>query len=188
MCILRKLSAMKQARIHAAAVKAFIRDNIRQKISYSLPKNIKLDVNTEEKAIPSDIQYSLAVDDGFFSEYHKWENSQKQMESFSAIVLRKIDERGMSAKDFYSKAGLGRKLFSKLKTDYCYQPNRKTAICCCLALGLDQKETDALLKSAGYALANTSSFDLEIQYCIAHEIFDLMDVNAILYELEERSL
>ena len=123
--------------------------------------------------------------DGVWLDYHEWERKNKKQESFSAIVLRRIDEMGMEPKTFYRQAGMDRKLFSKLKTDYCYQPNKKTAIQCCLALKMNRKEAEELLKCAGYALAESSSFDLAIRYCIERNIFDLLEVNALLEALEE---
>lgn len=188
MYILKKLAARKRAKAHVAEVRKYIGEHIQDQICYSLYDTSHQDIKAAEKPDYSGVQFSISLDDSFFEHYHEWEKTQKETESFSTIVLKRIDEQGMTAKDFYSKAGLDRKLFSKLKTDYGYQPNRNTAICCCLALRLNQAETDSLLKCAGYALANTSSFDLAIQYCIAHRIYDLMEVNAILYELEERLL
>ena len=40
-----------------------------------------------------------------------------------------------------------------------------------------------LLKCAGYALSDTSEFDLVIRYCIEHGVYDTMTVGEMLYSL-----
>ena len=81
---------------------------------------------------------------------------------------------------------MDRKLFSKMKTDEQYQPNKVTAIKCCLALELAPDDAVALLKCAGYALSDTSEFDLAIRYCMEHGVYDLMTVRELLFMLNVR--
>ena len=106
-----------------------------------------------------------------YQDYYTWVSTRKQAETFSEAVLRWMEEKRMSPGEFYRKAGLDRKLFSKLKTDHDYQPNKKTAVRCCLALELDPDAAVDLLKCAGYALSDTSEFDLVIRYCIEHGVY-----------------
>lgn len=118
--------------------------------------------------------------------YLLWEQAQRSHSTFSKKLLEYLSVKQMPPRTFYQRAGIDRKLFSKIKNDFCYQPNRETALRCCFALHLSLTETIDLLQSAGYALSDASSFDLAIRYCIANGIYDLSDVNMLLDALEER--
>lgn len=122
------------------------------------------------------------------SNYFSWEAKQRSRNTFSSKVLKYLAEKRFDPRVFYQQAGIDRKLFSKLKTDFCYQPKKETAIRCCLALQLTVSEAVDLLKTAGYALSDSNSFDLAIRYCLDNEVYDLAAVNMLLEALEEKIL
>lgn len=106
-------------------------------------------------------------------------------ESFSQMLMRLIDERGLTDPQVYHKANLDRKLFSKIRKNIYYSPNKRTVIALALALELSVTETEELLKTAGFSLSNSSRADLIIRFSLENQIYDVFQVNEILYHYEE---
>jgi len=152
-------------------------------VKYSLRESS--DVKYSRKQSPN-VRYSLDVDIG--DDYHSWEKKTATYKSFSQMVIDRLEANNLIATDFYKKAQLDRKLFSKLKTDYCYQPTKATAIKICMGLDLDITEAEKFLGAAGYSLSKNLPFDLAIRYCFENSYTNVDDVNEVLYRLGEKTL
>lgn len=113
---------------------------------------------------------------------------ENKAETFSTMLLRLIDEKGLKDSDAYKRANIDRRLFSKIRGDEDYVPSKKTVISFCLALQLTMEEAKKLLETAGYALSTASRFDLIIMYLIENKEYNIHFANIVLEDYGEGTL
>ena len=117
------------------------------------------------------------------------EDMLKQTDAgFTETLLNLIDKTGKKDSEIYKKALLSKQHFSKIRNNANYKPTKATAISLALALELNLEETTDLIGRAGYALTNSSKFDLIIRYAIENGKYNLVEVNCMLFEHDQSLL
>lgn len=109
-------------------------------------------------------------------------------ETFSQMLLRLIDERGLKDSYVYKKANIDRRHFSKIKNNKNYMPTKKTVISFAIALELTLDETIDFMSKAGYAFSNCSKFDVIIYYFLENQSYDIFQINEVLFAYGQSTL
>ena len=113
---------------------------------------------------------------------------KRDYETFSHSLEKLREAKGLSPAELYKAAWIDKRLYSKMMNTSNYRPAKKTAISFGLALKLKPGEFNDFLQNAGFALSESSIFDLVIRFCIEREIFNLQDVNALLLQADQKTL
>lgn len=108
--------------------------------------------------------------------------------TFSKIVKKIMEDKGITSKDIYKNSLINRKLFSALNVNDDYIPSRETAIMYCIALKLNYEESSNLLKSAGYSFYEYSNFDRVVKYFLDNKIYNIDKINDALYYYTNKCL
>ncbi len=106
-------------------------------------------------------------------------------DTFSQYLLYLIKEKKMENAEVYKRAIVDKKIFSKIKNNADYHPQKITALCLCVGARLNLDESKDLLARAGYALSPCDKTDIIFSYFIENGIYDMIELDI---QLEEHGL
>ena len=102
--------------------------------------------------------------------------------TFADLLVRHVRSRGGDAPAVYSAARIDRRTYSSIVSHPFRPVAKRTAIQFALALRLDRKDADALLRSAGFALSPAIPEDVIFAEAIDEGVGDLQLVSERLHE------
>lgn len=158
-----------------------IKQFIRSSEIYTSYNNIDLGIQQKENKNSINKKKKSGINNSIDFEYLP-NNIIDPQESFAELLFRIIDEKGFKDSEVYKKANLDRRLFSKIRSNIKYQPSKPTAIALAIALKLDMNDTLDLIGRAGFTLSPATEFDIIIAYCISNNIYDIYDINEVLFD------
>ena len=92
-----------------------------------------------------------------------------------------IWDNGLSEIKIYKDARIDRRLFSKIRSDTYYHPQKQTILPILIALRLNIDEAEDLLSRAGYTFSPSDRTDIIYRYCIENSIFDFNVIDDLIY-------
>ena len=107
-------------------------------------------------------------------------------ESFAEMLVRKIEESGMTNAECYNRALSTKSVFSKIKNNPAYRPTKPTVAGFVLALQLPLEEAKEMFEKAGYSLTRSNVFDLIIKWFIENGKYDIFEINEVLLEYDQQ--
>ncbi len=101
--------------------------------------------------------------------------------NFQELLRKHIIEKGFDNPTVYKRSIIvDKKLFSKIINGHI--PNKHSVMALGLALELTPEEYKEFLATANYALNPAEMFDIIVQYCVDQKIYNVMDVDALLFK------
>lgn len=110
------------------------------------------------------------------------ERMRHMEDTFQEYLMYLIKTKGLSNSTVYNRAMVTKQLFSKIKKNPDYHPDKTTALRLCVGAGLNLDETKDLLARAGYALSPSDKRDIIYSFFIEHEVFDIWEIDIALEE------
>ncbi|MGN1029850.1 MAG: hypothetical protein ACI4P7_07140 [Bacilli bacterium] len=118
------------------------------------------------------------------SSINQYLKDNEKYSDFQTMLFKLIDERNLKDSDVYNKVNIDRRLFSKIRSDKNYHPSKETLILLGFSLELSELEIVELLDSASYSLPKNNYFDLIIRFCFINKIYNINNVNELLYDYD----
>lgn len=160
--------------------------NLQEKVEYSermitrqlVPKLKDLQILLP-RAFASEASYEKFYEE---SESALEERMQHMSDTFQEYLFYLIDQKGMANAEVYKRAIITKQLFSKIKVNANYHPDKSTAMRLCVGAKLNLDETKDLLARAGYALSPCDKRDIIFSFFIERKVYDMIEIDIALEE------
>ena len=110
------------------------------------------------------------------------ERMKHMSDTFQEYLMYLIEEKGLTNTEVYKRAIITKQLFSKIKLNPEYHPDKATAMRLCVGAKLSLDETKDLLARAGYALSPCDKRDIIFSFFIEKEVWDMIEIDIMLEE------
>ena len=110
------------------------------------------------------------------------ERMQHLSDTFQEYLFYLIETKGLTNAEVYKRAIITKQLFSKIKLNPQYHPDKATAMRLCVGARLSMDETIDLLARAGYALSPCDKRDIIFSFFIENNVFDMIEIDIALEE------
>lgn len=101
--------------------------------------------------------------------------------------MQMIWSKGFSETQIYKNANIDRRLFSKIRSNSNYHPQKQTILSLLIALNVELSEAEDLLSKAGFAFSPINPIDVIYKFCIENKIYKMDVVEELIFEIEKRS-
>ena len=176
-------------------------------VRYSISESRKAEDELKTDNSYADIRYTdrtlpVIMEDNYDSDAVSDIMQKHNLSEVSASLLEELDamtnktfvdalavhmkKKGMIHSEVYKAAQIDRRLFSKLMSNRLYKPAKDTAIAIAIALKLSLDETNDLLSRAGYTFSHSNKKDIIIEYFFRKQIYNLDDINQVLFNLNQK--
>lgn len=132
-----------------------------------------------DEALQEDADYSDFFEENQFA---LQERMRHMSDTFQEYLMYLIESRGLSNAEVYKRALITKQLFSKIKLNPQYHPDKATAMRLCVGAKLNLDETKDLLARAGYALSPCDKRDIIFSFFIEHNVHDMIEIDIALEE------
>lgn len=156
----------------------------------SISESIPLPKDTQARVRKSVVKNNLSVslEEAAYCDFlEENESALKERmshmsDTFQQYLMYLIETKGMSNSEVYKRAIISKQLFSKIKLNPEYHPDKATAMRLCVGAKLNLDETKDLLATAGYALSPCDKRDIIFSFFIEHQVFDMIEIDIALEE------
>lgn len=132
-------------------------------------------------------QYLVESDDEYYDFLEQKETALEERmnhmsDTFQEYLMYLIEAKKLTNAEVYKRAIVTKQLFSKIKLNPEYHPDKATAMRLCVGARLNIDETKDLLARAGYALSPCDKRDIIFSFFIENEVFDMIEIDIALEE------